>query len=483
MTSRVQRLWGTLFRVSLIVLAISAAGSLWAQFEDLDTGPALPEANLDGLEEFNESCSDKLDANTSGMELEELLVPGSKDAAEIKAYKKKNSIFQILHGNHQKRGESYYWDARCQAAADLGEFAADDKSIRDLLFEYGVSKYRTENPQFMPATVNSFMKGGTNELPRLFLYLTNSPRWMVRSRMADILGSHWKLAPEAIEKALLNMLANDPSEDIRGPRIKATFGPYGIKPMPDKLEQLARSRLREEDNSYAKYFLIWYRYYPMDIAKKNTGNLGLFRDLMFSGKNWESRWMGVEAIRMGRQERDPAAFPEYERDALPDLVKVLRQDPSPRMRFGVVEALYPFTNAAAALALADAMQKDADPDIRAYAGRMLGVKLNRVNKYPWMVRYPKTAKKFLEKKNAEAPDASVLSKATAAFGRALADPDPFVRYYAVMGLGKINTPDSLVLLKAFKPDPETWINDEAAKWVRQCEKPDDTLFLGSGVGF
>ncbi len=483
MISRIQRFGVDFFRVALIILAMAAAGTLRAQFEDLDTGPALPEANMDGLDEFNESRPEKVDANTAEMELKELLAPGSKEAAEMKAYKKKNAIFQILHGIHLMRAKAYYWDARCQAAADLGEFAADDKSIRDLLFEYGVSQYWTENPHFIPAATASFMKGGTNELPRLFFYLTNSPSWMVRTRMANILDSHRQLAPEVIQKELLNMLVNDPSEDIRGPRTQATFGPYGTGPMPDHLEQLARSRLREEENTYAKYYLLWYRYYKMDIVKKDTGNLGLFRDLMFTGKYWENRWMGVEAIRMGRQERDPAAFPEYERDALPDLIKVLRQDSNSRMRFGVVEALYSFTNSAAALALADAMQKDTDPDIRAYAGRMLGVKLNKVNKYPWMVRYPQTAQTFLEQKNATAQDASVLNRVTAAFGRALADSDPFVRYYAVMGLGKMNNPAALVLLKAFKPDPEDWINDEVAKWVRQGDKPDDTLFLGSGVGF
>ncbi len=482
MTTRRPHPFTAFFGLGLAVLVMAASGPVRAQLDELDIGPARPEMDLDGLAEFDDRQPAKVDAKTSEMEIKELLQPGSKDAADVRDFKRKNAIHQILYGAHEKKGKDYYFDARCQAAKDLGEFA-DEQAIRDLLFEKAVSLYWVENPKFIPTAIASFMKAGTNEFPRLYHHLAQGRDWKIRGRMASILQQYRALDPEGVDRAVQDRMVNDYSEDVRGPLAIGLFGKYGAGPMPEPLEALARSRLRDEANTLVKYVLLWNRYYKMDLQNKNTGNLGLYRDLLFSGKTWENRWMGLEAIRLGRLQRDPSAFPEYERDALPDVIKVLRQDPNPRARFAAVDTLYPFTNAAAVLALAEAMEKDADADVRAYAGRILGVKLNAVNKYPWMARYPAAAKAFLDRKTAEAPEAAVRGQAAAAFGRALADPDPFVRYYAVMGLGKLNSPEALRLLKAFQADPEDWINEEAAKWIRTCEQPDDTLLLGSSVGF
>lgn len=324
-------------------------------------------------------------------------------------------------------------------------------------------------------------KPGTNDFPRLLQELKRGRSWGARLWAANQLYSLRARDPEVVDKALVDAMINDPSEDVRGPVGKIIYGQRGNNQVSPAMEEIARRQLYVEDNTLYKYLLVWFRYCQPDKPDFETSVLPMLRDLVKNGKGWENRWFGIEAIRISRQGQDAVKSPLYEGEIVKEIVQALRGDPDPRVRFCAADALYYFTNSIALHGLCETMLKDRDADLRGYAARMLGIRLDPSPRFVWMTRFPDLADHFAKQRIPV--DASVRDAVIGAMGKALGDPDPFVRNYAALGLGRIRDSRGAALLKEHGADSETWVDETVRQSLRMIEHPDDSPPVGGGQGF
>jgi len=386
--------------------------------------PPMPDMEPDGLPGLLEEGGEVTEEE-SAEELKELLDPGARKREEMRRYRRNLAIYMFTNLGYDK--ETGY-DPRLEAARNMVEFI-DEKEIQDLLFERGVKMYFDSSPSYIATCVSAYMKAGTNTWPRLVSGLRKGGSWMIRGRMAEVMQRYKKvLGEERVNDELVRSMRHDPSEDVRGPVAKILLGVWGNNPVPEHVEKEVTRMMYEEDNSLIKYITFWFR---------NSGDehLPLFRDILKNGKGWEHRWYAMRRIWSMRYRGGKTLenYPELEGDVVKDLVRATREDPNWRVRFLGVETLFYFENPAAMQAILAAMLEDPDEDIRSYCARMLGFRTN--------------------------------PRATNALIRALADDDPFVRYYAARALGNLDADKSAGAIKGLYDDPERWVADEARKAV------------------
>lgn len=451
-----------------VMLRDGAAGE---SLDPAEVHKAMPSMDMEGLGEMVGEPVEELSEEEAELELQDLLEPGAKDRAQVAAFEKDNSIWQIVKGEHLKdKNGDFYWDARCQAAKDLGKYV-DDPKVVDLLWDYGVVRY-SPNPDFRPACINSFMRTGTNALPRILRTLDEARRWNTRSTMISLLWGHRNLAPELCRSRVLEQFRKDPSEDVRGIIMNLVFGQKGSGGDGEDIEELAKWIVYNEENTKSKYMIVWNRYVQADRNAQTPlpPHLPLWRDVLKRGRTWENRWFALEALRLYRDTYGDR-WTTLDAEAAPDVVRALLEDPDGKVRHAAVDCLYAFEAPAAVTALAQAVTDDADPDVRAYAARVLGLKVAPVVPLPWMDRWPEEAQAHRERRDRErtAAAGAPTAAAIAALRKALHDPDPFVCLEAVTALGRMGGDDALAALRAFPAHSESWINDAVAQTLRAAE--------------
>lgn len=393
--------------------------------QDPYKAPPMPSMRLGGLPGLEENLGD-ISEEESAEELQELLEPGAKKRKEMREYRRNLAIYMFTNLDYDKKKK---YDPRAEAARNMAEFI-DEEEIRSLLFERGVKKYFDESPGYIPACISSYMKAGTNNWDQLSDHLRRGADWTIRGRMASVMKQYQKvLGPEAVREELVFAMLHDPSEDVRGPVAKTLLGTWGKDKVPEELEPTIKKMLYEEDNTLIKYILFWHRYgWEKDLP--------LMREVVQSAERWESRWFAMRRIWSTRYrggQKLVETMPEIEDEVVEELVRVTREDPDSRLRFLGVETLFYFDNPAALKAILEAMREDPDEDIRSYCARILGFR-----------KMPGTEGSLIE---------------------AMADEDPFVRYYAARALGNLDADKAAGDIKRLYDDPEHWVADEARKAV------------------
>ena len=388
-----------------------------SQAPDKQFGPPGP-----GLDHIEEDIDLGRDAGNESDG--ELLVDGGEKAQKKKEAEKASremDLYLLTKTESRKqmpKGGAGTWfytaDGRAAAAGRLGKYR--DQEVVEVLLN---AMFHDKNPHVRTNArrgVLSMAKADRKRFVPLFeKHIVESKGWGTRHSMAHLLFDIWCPESRAI---LIRLMKNDPSEDVRGPVAKLL-----AKRWDAEIEDALWGALKVEENTLVKCLAAW------EFVRRHRAKvIPEFVDVLKTGQIWEGRWFALEAITYLKDHAKEGELPAIDA-AVPALIGAALHDQSERVRFRAVDTLWHFDGDQVVRTLIEAMQKDADFEIRSHAAMILG-----------------------EKGDPAAVPALV---------GALKDKNPWVRYYAAKSLGKLPTRDGLSALAKLEGDEKWWVEKAA----------------------